>query len=137
MPWTLPTTHALTGEDLLVQVNTDTRAQAEALAAARGLIVHDCYPSGRGYLKPVRVVAWIWFAFFSALTLPLYLLAASGLMIDASTPRGLARYVPALIMLVLAAPGYMLAKLSTAALRGPPPDPRRGFDVIPAPPDMK
>ena len=128
MKWDVEVTHPPTGEEMTVRVEAATRAEAESRAEAGGLLVNDSYRAGLGFLKAVRVVAWVWVGLCAAkAALPL-LVAMLGVPSDEwCTSAGFA--------LLAASPGWLAAWAATRALRpGVRPDRHRGFDVVPRPP---
>ena len=129
MKWDVEVTHRPTGEELTLRVEAPTREDAESRVVAGGLVVvNDSYRAGLGFLKPVRVVAWVWFWLFTAKAALLLLLALAGVTRDEP-------FLSAGASLLAAAPGWAAVRAVTYALHpGARPGRRRGFEVVPLPP---
>ena len=133
MKWTVEVTHAGTGEELVVGVEAGTREQATARATAGGFLVRDCYRAGRGFYKGARVVAWVWFGFFALIASTALVCGFGGCLAtpgNSGVGEGLAF---AGITCAVAVLGLIVALALTSALRRDVrPDPRHGFEVVPA-----
>ena len=130
---TVEATHPSTGEELRLGVEAGSHQQAAALVRDRGLRVRACYRRGAGFFKGVRVLAWVWFGLFAFLALSILTCGLSGWLATPGNSGRMQGLISAGVLTALAALGWLVARAMTDALScDPRPDPRRGFEVLPA-----
>ena len=132
MKWVVEVTHPGTGEELVLGVTADTAEGATASARERGLFVRDCYRSGGGFYKGVRVLAWVWCGLFALLAALVLICGLSGSLATPGNSGIRIALVTTAVTAGLAALGMLVARAMTDALyRDRPEDLQRGFDVSP------